>query len=119
MGPLLFLIYFNDLPYFIGEQIDCYADDSTISASGVNINEVSAKLTSECSKLNVWMMENQFKLNANKTHLLVVGSSVRLRGLQEPNVFMNSEQLKVTNEKRESLLEIQLQDNLKWYINSF
>ena len=27
LGPLFFLIFFNDLPTFITEEIDCYADD--------------------------------------------------------------------------------------------
>ena len=34
LGPLFFLIFFNDLPTYITEEIDCYADDSTLGASG-------------------------------------------------------------------------------------
>ena len=33
LGPLFFLIFFNDLPTFITEDIDCYADDSTLGAT--------------------------------------------------------------------------------------
>ena len=36
LGPLFFLIFFNDLPTFIKEDIDCYVDDSTLKASGID-----------------------------------------------------------------------------------
>ena len=44
LGPLLFLIYFNDLPLFLNENIECYADDSTISTSGLSSLDI-AKLS--------------------------------------------------------------------------
>ena len=31
LGPLLFLIYFNDLPYTLEGEIDSYADDTTMT----------------------------------------------------------------------------------------
>ena len=34
LGPLLFLIFFNDLPYHINESIGCFAGDSTLGATG-------------------------------------------------------------------------------------
>ena len=30
LGPLFFLIFFNDHPTYINESIDCFADDSTL-----------------------------------------------------------------------------------------
>ena len=89
LGPLLFLIYFNDLPVFLNENIDCYADDSTVSVSSSQIFEISERLTSECESVNCWMTKNKFKLNAQKTHLLVVGSSARLRRIEQPVVLMD------------------------------
>ena len=37
LGPLLFLIFFNDLPSFINEEIDCYADDSTLGCTAKDV----------------------------------------------------------------------------------
>ena len=45
LGPLLFLLFFNDLPGFINEDIDCYADDSTLGATAPNVVEIGRKLT--------------------------------------------------------------------------
>ena len=44
LGPLLFLIFFNDLPYHINESIDCYADDSTLGATGTSIGDIGHRL---------------------------------------------------------------------------
>ena len=40
LGPLFFLIFFNDLPTFISEDLDCYADDSTMGATGINVHDI-------------------------------------------------------------------------------
>ena len=74
LGPLLFLIFFNDLPSFINEDIDCYADDSTLGATAEDVDKIGEKLTSDCSILSDWMVGNRFKLNAGKTHFLTIGN---------------------------------------------
>ena len=117
LGPLLFLIYFNDLPVFLKEDVNCYADDSTVSSSGKDVNEIGEKLTNDCQKLTTWMTENGFKLNAEKTHLLMVGSTARLRGMPEPNVLMDGVQIKVAEDDRESLLGVEIQSSLKWNLH--
>ena len=72
LGPLLFLIFFNDLAVSFNGDLDCYADDSTISTTGQNVLEVEEKLNSHCLFLSNWMKENKFKLNAEKTHLMLL-----------------------------------------------
>ena len=37
IGPLLFIVYMNDLPLHIHNDIDMFADDSTLHTSGANI----------------------------------------------------------------------------------
>ena len=100
LGPLFFLIYFNDLPVFMKENIECYADDSTVSAVGANSADISSLLTSDCKSLSNWMTGNKFKLNAEKTHLMLLGSSARLQNMQEPTVSINGVSLKQSIEKR-------------------
>ena len=45
LGPLFFLIFFNDLPSYIKEDIDCYADDSTLGAKAGQAAEIGDNLT--------------------------------------------------------------------------
>ena len=76
LGPLLFLIFFNDLPTFIDNEIECYADDSTLSAVGKNGNEIEELLSRDCGQLLKWMENNRFKLNADKMNLMVMDTTV-------------------------------------------
>ena len=68
LGPLFFLIFYNDLLTTLSCGVDVYADDSTLSETGDNSEVIGTKLTENCRKVSTWMVSNQFKLNADKTH---------------------------------------------------
>ena len=53
LGPLLFLIFFNDLPEFLSCDVDAYADDTTISAAGETPEEIGREVVSS------WMLGNK------------------------------------------------------------
>ena len=55
-----------------------------MSFSHKNVDNIGDTLTRNCSKVNTWMKENKFKLNAEKTHLLTVGTSIRVDSLVHP-----------------------------------
>ena len=45
LGPVLFLIFINDMPLFINEAcVEVYADDTTVHAAHKNQNVVEIKL---------------------------------------------------------------------------
>ena len=48
LGPLLFLIYFNDLPGTLDNDEDSYADDATVTSTGYAIESIENKLTEDC-----------------------------------------------------------------------
>ena len=77
LGSLLFLIFFNDLPTVIKSDIECYADDSTISATGEPMQEIKNILTWDCKSFSNWMGQNKSKLNVENTNLLVVGTAAK------------------------------------------
>ena len=115
LGPLFFLIFYNDLPFTLGCDIDAYADDSTMSFSGNNADQIGNILTSNCTRVSTWMKENKFKLNAGKTHLLTVGTSIRVNSLPSlVEVEMDSIILEENVERCEALLGVKIEYNLKW-----
>ena len=114
LGPLLFLIYYNDLLSTLNCPVEVYADDSTMTVSGNNTADIEAKLDENCRIVSSWMKSNKLKLNADKTHFLVVGTQERLRNVIKPTVHMDGLVLKEDIDRCEFLLGVDIQANLKW-----
>ena len=70
-GPLLFLIYINDLQ-FISDVLDpiMLADDTNLLYSHKNINALFLKVNKEFHKINQWFVSKKFSLNIKKTRYL-------------------------------------------------
>ena len=68
LGPLLFLIYINDLDR-VTDKLHCilYADDTTVTISGRNPLLLTELLNDELAKLNTWFIANRLSLNVSKT----------------------------------------------------
>ena len=116
LGPLLFLIFYNDLPFILDCPADAYADDTTMTASGDTPEEIGTKLTENCELVSNWMQGNKLKLNAGKTHLMTVGTGARLRIQTSPVIVrMDGVMLEESPEKFETLLGLQIEPNLKWH----
>ena len=118
LGPLFFLIFYNDLPYSLQCDVAAYADDSTMSFSAKDIETIEENLTGNCTKFSRWMEENKLKLNAGKTHILTVGTAARVNGLKrQVEVEMDNIVLKESLERSETLLGVEIEYNLKWHKN--
>ena len=118
LGPLFFLIFYNDLLSSLDCSIEAYADDSTMVATGESVEDISDILTRNCDSVVSWMGSNKLKINADKTHLLTVGTQERLANLQSPvEVTMDGIVLQESENQSELLLGCQIQSNLKWSLN--
>ena len=82
MGPLLFIIYMNDLPLAVKEaEITMYADDTSLSKSFKITNELKEQLIPAFSKVCEWLKCNKLSLNALKTEFMMMGTSQKLSSL--------------------------------------
>ena len=92
-----------------------YADDSTLTATGATVDAINASLEGNCAVVSEWMERNKLKLNADKTHILTLGTEERisLPG-NKVTVKMDGIELVESEEKYETLLGCQIQANLKW-----
>ena len=72
LGPLLFLIYINDLPN-ISEVLQFYlfADDTNIYYENESIIKLEKIINHELKKLYTWLIVNRLSLNIDKTYFLV------------------------------------------------
>jgi hypothetical protein len=72
LGPLLFLIYINDLVYVSKElYFILFADDTNVFLSGKNINCVAEKMNNELMSVVEWLKANRLSLNIDKTKYML------------------------------------------------
>jgi hypothetical protein len=78
LGPLLFLIFINDLPNFV-KSAYLYADDSMIDRTGKTLDEIVPLLQQDINNLNEWFSSNKLTLSIAKCSSMLIGSSQRLK----------------------------------------
>jgi len=68
LGPLLFLLYINDLPKIINKTSAAviFADDTSILFTHSNLIDFNKNISVVFTTLNKWLGENQLSLNFNK-----------------------------------------------------
>jgi len=74
LGPLLFLIYINDISNALSVKVLSFADDTTIYFSDVNVNNLYQKANSEMKLLKCWLDANELALNTAKTKFMIICS---------------------------------------------
>ena len=72
LGPLLFLIYINDLPRVSTElRATLYADDTTLSFSHKDFDSLTNIANAELDKIRDWMIANRLTINPTKTDMII------------------------------------------------
>ena len=114
LGPLLFIIYTNDIVnvsnYF--EPI-IYADDTSLINTLLNLNKTEdiATLNNEFNKIYQWLTINKLTLNISKTKYMIFTSKNRTP--VTCSLKVNNIQIEKVSEF--SFLGITLNDNLTWH----
>jgi hypothetical protein len=104
LGPLLFLLYVNDLPNAISDLSNptLYADDTSLL-----INDINTVL----AKLSTWFHSNLLLLNLEKTYFLqFVTKNTRTIDLQ---ILCKNKQILSVNTAK--FLGLVIDDNLSWH----
>ena len=75
LGPLLFIVYINDLPgsYKLAKFI-LYADDANIIITGNSETELQSKYNALAEALENWVNENGLLLNVSKTKYMIISN---------------------------------------------
>ena len=72
LGPILFLLYINDLAYVSKKIFSLFfADDSNMFISGKDPNELIEVMNDELITILDWLRANRLSLNIDKTHYII------------------------------------------------
>ena len=87
LGPLLFIIYMNDLPLFVtNAQISMYANDTSLCNKIKQVSEIKDNLIPAFLKICDWLRSNKLSLNTVKTEFMVIGTQNKLKNMDSDSV---------------------------------
>ena len=81
LGPLLFMIFFNDLPDCLKySRIVQYADDTVLCVPGKNTNDIEFMLNYDLKHVATYFIENDLIVNLKKgkTEVMLLGTRKRI-----------------------------------------
>ena len=71
LGPILFLIYINDL-YLVSKTLTLmFADDTFALKSGPDLRNLINDLNSDINRMAIWFKANKLAVNKNKTKYMI------------------------------------------------
>lgn len=112
LGPLLFLIYINNICNLdLKGEISLYADDTCLFYFGYQINSIIKEAQNDLNLLNTWFQCNLLTLNINKTHFVIFSAKNKKITNFEPLKINNIIIKRTYNEK---YLGITLDSKLTW-----
>ena len=113
LGPLLFLIYINDIQATSDLlKAVLFADDSNLLLSGTDLTTSKNILNEELAKVSDYFKSNKLKLNASKTKMVCFRKKSSNFNADNYQIFMDGVQLKF--EEQASFLGITIDSHLTW-----
>ena len=117
-GPMLFIIFTNDLPFYFFCELDMYADDSTLTSCKPIMTDIRQDLIDYCDMVSSWMKDNKQCLNADKKHFMLAGTKQRLQKnnpADRSGVVLDGHAQLESDDRKEKLLGVTFQSDLKWH----
>ena len=96
LGPLLFLLYINDLPQAVVSDSLLYADDTCIVFQHKSEIEIEKQLIRDFSSLCDWFVDNKLSIHfgQDKTKSILFGTKHKLRNTKSLNIVYNGIEIK-------------------------
>lgn len=111
LGPLLFLVYINDIVNASSKfDFVIYADDTTLLLNDTSIDSLHSNVRTELNKINVWINSNKLKLNVSKTNYMLFQN----RSIKNiiPPISLNDEIINKVDHMK--FLGVLIDENLNW-----
>ena len=111
LGPLLFILYINELLKLLPSNLVSYADDTVIIFSGNSWKEVQDKMNSTLEVVGDWLSSNQLSLNATKS--VYMAFSTRKKNIPN-NINIQIHGIKLNSVDNYKYLGVIFDSLMKW-----
>ena len=111
LGPLLFLLYINDLPN-VSKRLNAlmYADDTTFFISDKSLSDIETTVNNETAKITKWMKLNKLSLNVNKTHAMLFGKKADCNS----SLHLEINDISIDLKEQTKFLGVLIDNKLQW-----
>ena len=90
LGPLMFLLFINDLPLYTEPiNTNLYADDTTLFDMGISRLAIESNLQIALNSLSKWCKENGMVINTGKTKLMLITTHQKRATMNTDILFLN------------------------------
>ena len=96
LGPLLFLLYVNDMPQAIHFDLFLYADNSGLTFHCKHVHIIQHQSNKDFVNLCEWFLDNKLSihLGEGKTKCILFGSKLKLKNAGKLHVMYNGIEIK-------------------------
>ena len=77
LGPLLFILYINDLKNALMSKPRLFADDTCLLIKNNNLKELQEQGNQELNMLQSWMAANKLTINPHKSQIIAINPKIR------------------------------------------
>ena len=102
LGPLLFLLYINDLALEVNKSLlDFFANDTTLTVTGTSVEEIAEDLNHDIELIRTWCKKNKMSINISKTKAMFLSSLPRQALIQQnpPNLKIENELIQLSEKE--------------------
>ena len=114
LGPILYMIYVNDLPYVTDLFSVClFADDTTLVFESSYKSELSYKCNSGIALFNNWCCANRLSINFKKTYIMLFSNILHPEDISA--IYLNDRIIKYASSLK--FLGLIIDDKLKFNLH--
>ena len=95
LGPLLFLLYVNDMPQAIESDLMLYADDSVLLFTHKNVDVINDQLNRDFNSLCEWFVDNKLSIHfgEDKTKSILFTSKIKIKKVGKLSIIGETSKL--------------------------
>ena len=112
LGPLLFIIFINDLNISVkSSKVHHFADDTNLLLIGKSLKKINSLINHDLALLVQWLRANKISLNTSKTEIVIFRPKHKLI-TKNLNFRVSGEKIKPSSTVK--YLGVILQEHLEW-----
>jgi hypothetical protein len=110
LGPVLFLLFINDLPNCITKcECNLFADATILYTQSSSLDEAESQLQNDIDNLMTWLDVNRLHVNASKSSCMVLSTR---HNVGDINITINDDSINVDNDVK--YLGVYVSNDLSW-----